>query len=81
MTFYRGMTCENLTIEGHNGTPITAYVATPSGPGLFPGVVLVHHLPGWSPSTSRRPVGLRITAISRSALTSMNVRARAIRMT
>ena len=32
-------------------------------------------------STLRRPVGLRITAISRSALTSMNVRARAIRMT
>jgi carboxymethylenebutenolidase len=48
MTFYRGMTCENLTIEGYNGTPITAYVAKPSGPGLFPGVVLVHHLPGWS---------------------------------
>src|SRR5215208_7970920 len=48
MTFYRGMTCENLTIEGDNETPITVYVATPSGSGLFPGVVLVHHLPGWS---------------------------------
>src|SRR5215203_456149 len=48
MTFYRGMTCENLTIEGYNETQITAYVAKPSGPGLFPGVVLVHHLPGWS---------------------------------
>jgi carboxymethylenebutenolidase len=48
MTFYRGMTCENLTIEGYKGTPITAYVAKPSGPGPFPGVVLVHHLPGWS---------------------------------
>ena len=48
MTFYRGMTCENLSIEGYNGTPITTYVAKPSGPGLFPGVVLVHHLPGWS---------------------------------
>jgi hypothetical protein len=42
------MTCENVTIKGDNGTPITAYVAKPSGPGPFPGVVLVHHLPGWS---------------------------------
>ena len=32
----------------HEGTPITAYVAKPSGPGPFPGVVLIHHLPGWS---------------------------------
>ena len=48
MSFYRGMTCENVTINGDKGTPITAYVAKPSAPGLFPGVVLVHHLPGWS---------------------------------
>lgn len=48
MSFYRGMTCENVTIAGDGGTPITAYVARPSGPGPFPGVVLIHHLPGWS---------------------------------
>src|SRR4030081_2959048 len=48
MSFYRGMTCENVTIKGDKGTPITAYVAKPSGAGPFPGVVLVHHLPGWS---------------------------------
>ena len=48
MSFYRGMTCENVTISGDKGTPITAYVAKPSGPGTFPGVVLIHHLPGWS---------------------------------
>ena len=48
MSFYRGMTCENVTINGDKGNPITAYVAKPSGPGPFPGVVLVHHLPGWS---------------------------------
>ena len=48
MSFYRGMTCENVTIKGDKGTPITAYVAKPFGPGPFPGVVLVHHLPGWS---------------------------------
>ena len=48
MQFYRGMTSENITLKGHGGTPITAYVAKPSGPGPFPGVVLIHHLPGWS---------------------------------
>ena len=44
MAFYRDMTCENVTIHGHGGTPITAYVARPSGPGPHPGVVLIHHL-------------------------------------
>lgn len=48
MAFYRGMTCSNLTIQGDGGTPITAYVAKPEGEGVFPGVVLIHHLPGWS---------------------------------
>jgi carboxymethylenebutenolidase len=48
MSFYRGMTCENVTIKGDQGTPVEAYVAKPSGPDPFPGVVLVHHLPGWS---------------------------------
>ena len=37
MSFYRGMTCENITIHGDSGTPITAYVAKPEGPGPFPG--------------------------------------------
>ena len=48
MSFYRGMTRENVTIKGDKGTPITAYVAKPSGAGPFPGVVLIHHAPGWS---------------------------------
>ena len=47
MSFYRGITCENVTIKGHNGTPITAYTAKPEGSGKLPGVVLIHHLPGW----------------------------------
>ena len=48
MSFYRGMVCENVTVKGDKGTPITAYAAKPSGPGPFPGVVLIHHAPGWS---------------------------------
>ena len=35
MSFDRGMTCENVTIKGDKGTPITAYVARPSGPGTI----------------------------------------------
>jgi carboxymethylenebutenolidase len=45
---YRGMTVEEIKINGDKGTPISAYVARPSGPGPFPAVVLVHHLPAWS---------------------------------
>jgi carboxymethylenebutenolidase len=48
MSFYRGVTCENVTVKGDKGTPITAYTAKPEGKGPFPGVVLIHHLPGWS---------------------------------
>lgn len=32
---------------GGNGDTIHAYVARPEGDGPFPGLVLVHHLPGW----------------------------------
>jgi carboxymethylenebutenolidase len=45
---YRGLTAELITIKGDKGDPISAYVAKPAGQGPFPGVVLVHHLPGWS---------------------------------
>ena len=44
---YRSMTTEMITINGDNGDPISAYTATPSGAGPMPGIVLVHHLPGW----------------------------------
>ncbi|MEU0557347.1 dienelactone hydrolase family protein [Dactylosporangium sp. NPDC006015] len=30
---------------------IQAYQARPVGPGAFPGVVVIHHLPGWDEST------------------------------
>ena len=40
MSFYRSMTCENVTIKGDKGTPITAYTAKPSGSGPF--LSLIH---------------------------------------
>ncbi len=42
-----GMACEVINITGHNGDQINAYYARPTGAGPYPGVVLVHHLPGW----------------------------------
>ena len=45
MAYYRGMTCENVTLKGDKGFDITAYVAKPEGKGPFPGVVLAAWLP------------------------------------
>ena len=44
---YEGMLAESVTVTGHNGDEIGAYFARPLGEGPFPGVVLIHHLPGW----------------------------------
>src|SRR5688500_14637496 len=52
-----GMTCEVVTYTGHNGDSVDAYVARPAGPGPFPAVVVIHHMPGWDEwnwETSRR---------------------------
>lgn len=38
---------ERITLKGHNGDEIEAYTARPSEPGRYPGVVVIHHLPGW----------------------------------
>ncbi len=44
---YEGMLSETVVIRGANGDLINAYVAKPLGPGPYPGMVLIHHLPGW----------------------------------
>ncbi len=44
---YQGMLAETISLPGHNGDLINAYFARPLGPGPFPGVVLIHHMPGW----------------------------------
>jgi len=44
---YEGMLAETIMIQGHNGDMINAYYARSLGPRPFPGVVLIHHMPGW----------------------------------
>jgi carboxymethylenebutenolidase len=42
---------EGVMISGHNGDEIEAYCARPTATGLFPGVVVIHHMPGFDRST------------------------------
>lgn len=42
-----GMICGLVTIKGHKGDPVNAYYARPAGSGPYPGMVLIHHMPGW----------------------------------
>ncbi|MEZ4707360.1 MAG: dienelactone hydrolase family protein [Caldilineaceae bacterium] len=44
---YEGMIAETVTYPGANGDIINAYYARPLGPGPFPAMVTIHHMPGW----------------------------------
>jgi carboxymethylenebutenolidase len=49
---YTGMTTQTVRYKGHEGDELEAYVAIPAGDGPFPGVVVIHHLPGWDEWTT-----------------------------
>lgn len=49
MTF--DISAETITLDGHGGDEIEAYMAQPVGDGPFGGVVVIHHMPGFDRSS------------------------------
>ncbi|MGA8495409.1 MAG: dienelactone hydrolase family protein [Xanthobacteraceae bacterium] len=47
MSFYLSLQAETVPFRGHNGDQGEAYYARPARAGKFPGVVVIHHIPGW----------------------------------
>jgi carboxymethylenebutenolidase len=46
-----GFTAELTTFQGGNADTIHAWVARPLGEGPHPGIVVLHHMPGWDEFT------------------------------
>jgi carboxymethylenebutenolidase len=49
---YTGLTADEIRVTGHDGEEINAYFAHPHGNGPFPGVAIIHHMPGWDEPTT-----------------------------
>ena len=45
------MSAANVMLEGHEGAAINAYQVVSGKEGVLPGVLVIHHLPGWDSST------------------------------
>jgi carboxymethylenebutenolidase len=48
---YEGLLGETIRYTAHNGDEIPAYFARPLGVVNVPGVVVLHHMPGWDDAT------------------------------
>lgn len=48
---YEAMMAETVNVHGHQEDLIDSYLARPMGPGPYPGVVIIHHMPGWDEAT------------------------------
>jgi carboxymethylenebutenolidase len=49
---YPGIIAETIGFQGNNGDKGEAYYARPTKEGKVPGVVVIHHLPGWDEWTT-----------------------------
>ena len=49
---FQGMLTETIRIQGHGGDEIDGYLARPTRAGPHPGVVVIHHMPGWDEWTT-----------------------------
>jgi carboxymethylenebutenolidase len=49
---YEGLIAETIGYPGHHGDPLEAYRARPIGAPNVPGVVVIHHMPGWDEWTT-----------------------------
>jgi carboxymethylenebutenolidase len=52
MSSYQGQQAESVAFRGYNGDQGEAYSARPLHAGKFPGIVIIHHLPGWDEWTT-----------------------------
>jgi len=52
MPTYGGVIAEEVRYPGHNGDLIDSYVARPLTSDPVPGVVVIHHMPGWDEWTT-----------------------------
>jgi carboxymethylenebutenolidase len=44
---YEGMLAETMSFVGYNNGMVNSYFTRPLGPGPYPGIILIHHMPGW----------------------------------
>ncbi len=61
-----GLLAETIGLRADGGDLVPAYVARPLGPGPFPGVVVIHHMPGYDEAT--REITRRFAAHGYSAI-------------
>ena len=48
---YEGLIAEVVPCHGHQGDTVHCYFARPLGSGPYPGIVVIHHAPGWDEAT------------------------------
>jgi carboxymethylenebutenolidase len=44
---YEALMAETVNVQGYQNETIESYLARPLGAGPYPGVVVIHHMPGW----------------------------------